>query len=103
MAQIIEEVNAFNDASYIFNSVINNLVVDFAIKWNTEALQWSCNIVIENGKEANGFALVSGIDMLSQLNFPFAFYCVDDSALFSDPTRESLGVNHRFIFVYEAD
>ncbi len=90
------------DFSYFFTTVLEDLNVQFKVRWNIVDLAWYMDIdVIETETLIRGIKMIGGIDLLKQYAITELgkMFMVDTEEKFQDPDFDLIGDRYKLIYV----
>jgi hypothetical protein len=87
----------------IFSVVLGGIRYTITLRWNDVMNVWILDIGDKSGKSlANGIAVVSGVDLVNQLNylgFSGALIAQSSTDANDDPTYKGLGATDRLFYI----
>jgi len=90
------------DYSYRFNSILEELNIQFYVRWNIVDAAWYMDLeIVETGTKVNGIKLIGGIDLLKQYAITELgkMFIVDTEEKFQEPDFDLIGDRYKLIYI----
>ncbi len=90
------------DYSYRFNSILEELNIQFYVRWNIVDLAWYMDLdIVETETKVNGIKLVGGVDLLKQYAVTELgkMFMVDTEEKFANPDFDLIGDRYKLIYI----
>ncbi len=98
------EIPLTSDPEQTFSIVINSVLYDMNVKYNSRTEQWGLSISRDNVKLVDGVALVCGIDLLAQFNIGIKnLYMINLEEYNLDPNFDGLGVSSKLFVLTDEE